>query len=188
MRMNDLRQQVIREISSLRDDRRTSWVYLVHLGMIFSVFIGVLEGPDGDPKLQAALLLGLATIAMAICWIWARRLSKLQIEVVDYVKGTTTSRMMLWFWVIFASSSFGAEALGVGSKSFTPLWESSLLTFGGVGSILLTVGPAYKEYREARASRRLRIRYASARDAPVPRLTETGDSKGTVTHCWMVGW
>lgn len=153
MRMNDLRQQVIREILSLRDDRRTSWVYLVPLGMIFSVFVGVLKGPDGDPKLQAALLLGLATIAMAICWIWARRLSKLQIEVVDYVKGTTTSRMMLWFWVIFASSSFGAEALGVGSTSFTPLWESSLLAFGGVGSILLTVGPAYKPYREARASK-----------------------------------
>lgn len=154
MRINNLWRRVIREISSLRDDRKTSWVYLIPVGMVFSVFVGVLEGPDGDPKLQAALLLGLATIAMIICWTWAHRLSKLQIGVIDYVKGTTTSRMMMWFWVIFASSSFGAEAVGIGSKSFTPLWESSLLAFGGVGSILLTVGPAYKEYREARASRR----------------------------------
>lgn len=133
------------------DDRNTSWVYLVPVVIIVSIFAGVLQGQDGDSKLQAALLLGLAAVAMMTCWVWAGKLSKLQLTLVNYVKGTTTSRMMLWFWVVFGTSSVGAEAIGIGSRIFMPLWESSILAFGGVGSILLTAGPAYKEYREAQA-------------------------------------
>lgn len=40
------------------DDRKTSWVYLVPVGVILVVFFGVLQGPNGDSKLQAALLAG----------------------------------------------------------------------------------------------------------------------------------
>jgi hypothetical protein len=151
MGKRELRKNVVKGFLEAVDDRKTSWIYLMPVVIIFLIFLGVLRGQDGDPKLQAALLLGLAAIAMVTCWVWAGKLSKLQLTLVDYVKGTTTSRMMLWFWVIFGISSFGAEAIGIGSKSFIPLWESSILAFGGVGSILLTAGPAYKEYREAQA-------------------------------------
>lgn len=151
MRMRELRTKAVKGFLEAVDDRKTSWVYVVPVVIIASIFAGVLQGQDGDSKLQAALLLGLAAIAMVTCWIWAARLSKLPLTLVDYVKGTTTSRVMLWFWVVFGISSAGTEAIGIGSKSFMPLWESSILAFGGVGSILLTAGPAYKEYREAQA-------------------------------------
>ncbi|GAB3568577.1 hypothetical protein GCM10027405_30440 [Arthrobacter alkaliphilus] len=134
------------------DDRKTSWVYLVPVGLILAVFFGVLQGPNGDAKLQAALLLGLAALAMGICWMWASTLSKSALSRVDYIKGTTTSRTMLWYWMVFGTASLVAEVLDIGSRMFAPLWESSLLTFGGVGSILLTAGPAYKEFREAQAA------------------------------------
>lgn len=134
------------------DDRKTSWVYLVPVGVLLAVFFGVLQGPNGDSKLQAALLLGLAALAMGICWVWARTLSKAALSPVDYIKGTTTSRTMLWYWMVFGTASLVAEVIDVGSQMFATLWESSLLTFGGVGSILLTAGPAYKEFREAQAA------------------------------------
>jgi len=58
----------------------------------------------------------------------------------------------MWYWMVFGSAALVAEVLDVGTQMFAPLWESSLLTFGGVGSILLTAGPAYKEFREAQAT------------------------------------
>lgn len=134
------------------DDRETSWIYLVPMGVILAVFFGVLQGPNGDSKLQAALLLGVAALAMGICWMWARTLSKTALSPIDYIKGTTTSRTMTWYWIVFGTASLVAEVLDVGSQMFAPLWETSLLTFGGVGSILLTAGPAYKEFREAQAA------------------------------------
>ncbi|KQQ96341.1 hypothetical protein ASF72_18915 [Arthrobacter sp. Leaf141] len=134
------------------DDRKTSWVYLVPVGVILLVFFGVLQGPNGDSKLQAALLLGLAALAMGICWMWASTLSKAELSLVDYIKGTTTSRTMLWYWMVFGAASLVADVLDVGTQMFASLWESSLLTFGGVGSILLTAVPAYKEFREAQAA------------------------------------
>jgi hypothetical protein len=128
-----------------------TWVYLVPVLVICSLFAGVLRGADGDPKLQVLTLLGLAMISMVVCGIWAWKLSRTQLSASDYVKGTTTSRMMLWFWGLFGLLAFGGEAVGIGAKSLIPLWESSFLTFAGIGSVLLTVGPAYKEYREARS-------------------------------------
>jgi uncharacterized membrane protein len=134
------------------DDHKTSWLYLVPVGVILAVFFGVLQGPNGDSKLQAALLLGLAALAKGICWLWSRTLSKAALPLVEYIRGATTSRTMLWYWMVFGTASLGAEVFDVGSQMFALLWESSLLTFRGVGSILLTAGPAYKEFREAQAA------------------------------------
>jgi hypothetical protein len=56
---------------------------------------------------------------------------------------------MVWFWAVFGFISSVAPQIGIGGHSFVPLWESALGTFAGVGSVLLTAGPAYKEYRDA---------------------------------------
>lgn len=150
MKLKPLTQRAIGGLRRLADDRRTAWVYLIPIFVIFSLFIGVLKGPNGDPKVQAIALLGLAMISIVVCAVWAGNLSRTDLSGPDYVKGTTTSRMMLWFWVILGFLSFGGEAVGIGARSLIPLWESSFLAFAGVGSVLLTVGPAYREYREAR--------------------------------------
>lgn len=66
----------------------------------------------------------------------------------DYVKGTTTSRMMVWFGYSSAFCSLHPPLLGLGAAVWLPLWETPLFTFAGMGSVLLTAGPAYKEYKE----------------------------------------
>jgi hypothetical protein len=41
------------------------------------------------------------------------------------------------------------EWFGLGAQSIIALFEGQLWTFAGMGSLLLTVGPAYSEYKEA---------------------------------------
>lgn len=130
------------------DDRRTSWVYSLPPLVLTALCLGLLNTPNGDPKVQAYLLLGLALFSMMFCWRWAFKLSRSCTSTVDYVKGTTTSRMMVWFWAVFGGLALATQGAGMGVQVWLPLWGPSLYTFAGIGSILLTVGPAYKEYKE----------------------------------------
>lgn len=65
------------------------------------------------------------------------------------MKGTTTARMMGAFWALLAASPAIASFFQVDATALMPLLESSLTGFVGIGSVLLLVGPAYREYREA---------------------------------------
>lgn len=134
----------------LPDDRKLCWVYyLLVLTLIALVLLGVSDDPDSDTKVQALTVLGLAAVSMLVCFYWAFSLRRASVSVVDYIKGTTASRTMLWFWGVFGSFSLIAPMAGIGGESFIPVWKSAIWTFAGVGSVLLTAGPAYKEYREA---------------------------------------
>lgn len=90
----------------------------------------------------------MAELSMLFCWRWAFKLSKSCATAADYVKGTTTSRMMVWFWVLFGILLLTSPLVGLGAAVWLPLWETPLFTFAGMGSVLLTAGPAYKEYKE----------------------------------------
>lgn len=130
------------------DDRRMSWVYSAPPLVVGAVCFGLWGAPDGDAKAQAYLLLGLALVSMMFCWRWAFKLARSGASTADYVKGTTTSRMMVWFWAVFGGLALASPAAGVGVDVWLPLWAPPLFTFAGIGSVLLTAGPAYKEYKE----------------------------------------
>lgn len=130
------------------DDRRMSWVYSLPPLVLAALCLGLWSSPNGDPKVQAYLLLGLALFSMMFCWRWAFKLSRSCASTADYVKGTTTSRMMIWFWAVFGGLALATQAVGMGVEVWLPLWGPPLYTFAGIGSILLTAGPAYKEYKE----------------------------------------
>lgn len=131
------------------DDRKGYWAYLGVLGLIAIAVVNLVDDPASDTKVQVLTVLGLALTSMGVCFYWAFSLKRASVSVVDYVKGTTASRTMLWFWAVFGFISAVAPLIGIGGQSFAPLWESGLATFAGIGSVLLTAGPAYKEYREA---------------------------------------
>lgn len=133
----------------LPDDRKSYWAYLVVVGLVAVALVNVVDDPDSDTKVQVLTVLALALTSMVICFYWAFSLQRASVSVVDYIKGTTASRAMLWFWAVFGSISAVAPLVGIGGQSFVPLWGSGLGAFAGIGSVLLTAGPAYKEYREA---------------------------------------
>jgi hypothetical protein len=66
-----------------------------------------------------------AAFSMAVCWWWAYRISKTADRVLC-VKGTTTSRAMLWFWTAFAAAAAAGDWAGFGPQSLTSLFESQL--------------------------------------------------------------
>lgn len=136
----------------LPDDRKSYWAYLLIVGLVAVALVNLGDDPASDTKVQVLTVLALAVISMVICFYWAFSLQRASVSVVDYIKGTTASRMMLWFWAVFGSISAVAPLIGIGGQSFVPLWESALGAFAGIGSVLLTAGPAYKEYREALAT------------------------------------
>ena len=133
----------------LPDDKKLFWVYLPILGLIAIIFLGVSDDPGSDTKVQALTVLGLAGASLFVCFCWAFSLWRAPVSIVNYIRGTTASRTMLWFWGLFGSISLIAPLTGIDGESLTPVWESTLWTFAGAGSVLLTAGPAYKEYREA---------------------------------------
>nr|AFK89593.1 hypothetical protein [Arthrobacter sp. J3.53] len=134
------------------DDRKSYWAYLVAVGLVAVALVNLVDDPASDTKVQVLTVLALALTSMVICFYWAFSLQRASVSVADYIKGTTASRTMLWFWAVFGSISAVAPLIGIGGQSFVPLWESALGAFAGIGSVLLTAGPAYKEYREAMAT------------------------------------
>nr|WP_173160304.1 hypothetical protein [Arthrobacter sp. J3.49] len=136
----------------LPDDRKSYWAYLVVVGLVAVALMNLVDDPASDTKVQVLTVLGLALASMGICFYWAFSLQRASVSVVDYIKGTTASRTMLWFWAVFGSISAVSPLIGIGGQSFVPLWESALGAFAGLGSVVLTAGPAYKEYREALAT------------------------------------
>nr|WP_173026329.1 MULTISPECIES: hypothetical protein [unclassified Arthrobacter] len=136
----------------LPDDRKSYWAYLVAVGLVAVALVNLVDDPASDTKVQVLTVLALALTSMVICFYWAFSLQRASVSVADYIKGTTASRTMLWFWAVFGSISAVAPLIGIGGQSFVPLWESALGAFAGIGSVLLTAGPAYKEYREAMAT------------------------------------
>lgn len=136
----------------LPDDRKAFWAYLVVVGLVAVALVNLVDDPASDTKVQALTVLGLALTSMVVCFYWAFSLQRASVSVVDYIKGTTASRTMVWFWAVFGSISAASPLIGIGEQSFVPLWESALGAFAGMGSVLLTAGPAYKEYREAMAT------------------------------------
>lgn len=133
----------------LPDDRKSYWTYLIVVGLLSVALVNLVDDPASDTKVQVLSVLGLALASMIVCFYWAFSLQRASVSVVNYIKGTTASRTMLWFWAVFGSVSAIAPLTGIGGQSFVPLWESALGAFAGIGSVLLTAGPAYKEYREA---------------------------------------
>lgn len=136
----------------LPDDRKAYWIYLVVFGCVAFVFVNLLGTPSSDTKIQALTVLGFALVSLGVCFYWAFSLKRASVSVADYIKGTTASRAMVWFWAVFGSISATAPTLGIGGQAFVPLWDSALGAFAGIGAVLLTAGPAYKEYREAIAT------------------------------------
>lgn len=136
----------------LPDDRKAYWVYLVVFGFVAFVFVNLIDDPTSDTKVQALTVLGFALISLGVCFYWAFSLQRASVSVADYIKGTTASRTMAWFWAVFGSISAIAPTLGIGGQAFVPLWDSALGAFAGIGAVLVTAGPAYKEYREAIAT------------------------------------
>jgi hypothetical protein len=134
------------------DDRKAYWAYLVVMGLVAVALVNLVGTPASDTKVQALTVLALALISIVVCFYWAFNLHRVSVSVVDYIRGTTASRTMVWFWAVFGSISAVAPLAGIGEQSFVPLWDSALGTFAGMGSVLLTAGPAYKEYREAMAT------------------------------------
>jgi hypothetical protein len=137
---------------SLPDDRKSSWVYLTVLCFIALIFVSLLDAPASDTKVQALAVLGFALISTGVCSYWAFSLQRALVSVEQYIKGTTASRTLIWFWAVFGSISVLAPKLGISGQAFLPLWDSALGAFAGMGAVLLTAGPAYKEYREAMAT------------------------------------
>lgn len=133
----------------LPNDKKLFWVYLPMIALVVIILLGISDDADSDTKVQALTVLGLAGASLLVCFYWAFRLWRAPVSTVDYIKGTTASRTMLWFWGLFGSISLIAPLTGIGGESLTPVWESTIWTFAGAGSVLLTAGPAYKEYREA---------------------------------------
>lgn len=133
----------------LPNDKTLFWVYLPIIALVVIILLGVSDDADSDTKVQALTVLGLAGASLLVCFCWAFSLWRAPVSVVDYIRGTTSSRTMLWFWGLFGSISLIAPLTGIGGESFIPVWESAIWTFAGAGSVLLTAGPAYKEYREA---------------------------------------
>lgn len=131
------------------DDSRSFWVYLPVVVLIAFVEVQIWDDALSNVKVQAIAALGLAILSMIVCFFWAFSLWRATVSSVQYVCGTKTSRSMVWFWAVVGAISAGAPFTGIGGQSFVPLWEHGLVTFAGLGSVLLTVGPAYKEYREA---------------------------------------
>jgi hypothetical protein len=86
---------------------------------------------------------------MVICLAWAIKLSRKAISDARYIKATTTSRVMVWFWLALGATAAVTSPFGIDTQDFMPLFEDSLNGFIGIGSILLTAGPAYAEYKEA---------------------------------------
>lgn len=100
-------------------------------------------------KWPATAALACALVTMVICLVWAIKLSRKEISDASYIKATTTSRVMIWFWLALGGTTAVTALLGIGAETFMALFEESLFGFIGVGSILLTAGPAYAEYKEA---------------------------------------
>jgi hypothetical protein len=136
----------------LPDDRKACWFYPVIWGLVAFVFANLLDDPASDTKIQAITVLGLGLISLGVCSYWAFSLKRASVSVTDYIKGTTASRTMVWFWSVFGSISAIAPTIGVRGNAFVPLWDSALGAFAGIGAVILTAGPAYKEYREAIAT------------------------------------
>ncbi|MEG9250002.1 hypothetical protein V6S67_18075 [Arthrobacter sp. Soc17.1.1.1] len=81
--------------------------------------------------------------------VWAIRISRKPGSAAGYVKATTTSRIMVWFWLALGVTTTVTALFGMDTEDFMPLFEDSLAGFIGIGSILLTAGPTYAEYKEA---------------------------------------
>lgn len=158
------------------DDRRWSWVYCIPPVVVAAVCFGLGSAPNGNPKAQAFVLLVLALVSTMCCWRWAVKLVKSGVSAADYVKGTTTSRMMVWFWAVFGGLALLTPVVGFGVEVWIPLWESPLYTFAGIGSLLLTAGPAYKEYKEIIRVRRPQSAVSPDDVEPVSRSVHTKSS------------
>lgn len=162
----------------LPDDRKSYWAYLLVVGLVAVALVNLGDDPPSDTKVQVLTVLGLALTSMVICFYWAFSLKRASVSAVDYIKGTTASRTMLWFWAVFGSISAVAPLIGIGGKSFVPLWESALGAFAGIGSVLLTTGPAYKEYREALATVVAASRAEAEQELPSDARTVAGPTDG----------
>lgn len=56
---------------------------------------------------------------------------------------------MVWFWLALGATAVVTSFFSIGAEDFMALLEESLIGFIGIGSILLTAGPAHVEYKEA---------------------------------------
>lgn len=113
---------------------------------VLLILVALGPHPENLPA-TAALACGLG--AMVICLVWAIRVSRTPGSVASYVKATTTSRMMVWFWLALGATTMVTALFGIAVENFMTLFEDSLAGFIGIGSILLAAGPAYAEYKEA---------------------------------------
>lgn len=143
---------VARVIKALTSDRTWSFLYVVPVVVAGVLLIAVLSSPGSDSQSLAAIALGCAVASLIACWLWAARLSRIAPTDELYVSGTTSARMMLAFWGLLALSSILGQAFGFDPTYVMPLLEGPLTGFIGIGSVLLTIGPAYKEYKEACAA------------------------------------
>lgn len=123
----------------------------LHYGaLVFLLMLLILVAVDSDAeRWPAAAALACAFGAMMICLIWAIKISRMTGSDAAYVKATTTSRVMVWFWLALGATTLMTALLGIHTEDFMPLFEDALIGFIGIGSILLTAGPAYAEYMEA---------------------------------------
>lgn len=131
------------------DERRLHWLQLVVAVILVLAILNAGDGPPSDSRVQVVTVLGLALASTMFCIYWALRLRKAGVTTVNYVSGTTASRTMAAFWAMLFILYWCAPLFGVEGQAFTLLWQSSLSTFAGIGSVILTAGPAYKEYKEA---------------------------------------
>jgi hypothetical protein len=122
--------------------------YLIVLGLIVLLFLNILDDSDSDAKYQALAVLCLGGVSVVICVYWAHKILQCGANTTDYAKGTTTSRTLLVFWALLIVSTIAANFLGR-PQLFVPLTQGMIGTFAGFGSLILTAGPAYKEYKEA---------------------------------------
>lgn len=141
-----------RAIATVTSDRTWWFLYAVPVAVSGLVLSSVLRGPTSDARPLAAIAMGCAVASLLTCWFWAFRLSRIAPSDAVYVKGTTSARMMLAFWGLLAVTAVVSELLGSDPAYMMPLLEGPLMGFVGIGSVLLTVGPAYKEYKEACAA------------------------------------
>lgn len=140
----------IRVSPGWRSDRFWSFLYAAPVAILVLVLVTIVLKPPTDETALVITALSSAVITLSTCWIWASKLAQIAPTDAVYIKGTTTARAMGTFWGLVAVSPVLANIFQVEATILMPLLESSLTGFIGIGSVLLMVGPAYKEYKEAR--------------------------------------
>lgn len=137
------------------------WLTIYWFGVLLNLLL-LVEGISsiGEVPIAQLVILAIAAVSAVIGALFATRIMASRVTTTQFVKSTTTARVISVAWIFIQLSIYASAIISVMANIDTSLIDFSGGFLGTVGSVslLAIIGPGYGEYREG-------MSHASKRDA-----------------------